>query len=363
MEIAFFINTPAQAHFFKNIIRTLEKKGHQVKILARNYGETLYLLNVFSIPYFVYADIPKSKYEKILLLPYHILSAHHYLKKSDIGLVVGSGIYSLLTSFLLKKPNIQFIDAISANTELNLIKRFADAIITPSNFTVDIGEKHIKINSFKELSYLHPNYYKADKTVLNLMNINEGDPFALLRFNAFDSTHDFGLRGFSSKERRIWVNELKKYGKVFISSEAFIPEDLSEHTLRIPKEKIHDVLYYSTILIADTGTMVTEAALLGTPAICHHPKAKAIGNFIELEQRYGLIFSIKNPKELIEKATHFFIQKDVKKEWGVKRERLIKEKVDITRFMVWFIEHFPESFKIMKERPFDQERFNAPVIE
>jgi len=357
MKIVFFVNTPAQVHFFRNIIRALERKGHDVKVLARNYGETVYLLNAFNISHFIYADIPTSKFGKIFLLPSHILSAHHYLKKLDIDLIVGTGIYSAYASLLLRRPNILFIDAVSTKTELNLIKGFADAILTPSNLTTEVGERHIRINSFKELSYLHPKYFEADRTVLDLININENDIFALLRVNAFDATHDFGVSGFSLKELRTLISTLKPYGKVFISSETSMPEDLSEYMLKIPKEKIHDVLYHAKILIADTGTMVTEAALLGTPAICHHPKAKKIGNFIELEQKYRLIFTFEDTPKLIEKATGLLTQKDLKKEWKEKKDRLIKEKIDITLFMTWFIEDFPESFKTMKEKPLYQEAF------
>jgi predicted glycosyltransferase len=357
MKIVFFINTAAQAHFFKNIIRALEGKGHDVKILARNYGETVYLLNAFNLSHFVYADVPASKYGKILFLPYHILSAYHFLKKSDMDLIVGSGIYSAFTSFLLKKPNIVFIDAVSTEIELAFLKRFTHAILTPSNLTAELGEKHIRINSFKELAYLHPKYFDPDKKIFDLANIDEKDNLCLLRFNVFDAAHDFGVRGFSPNERKMLTKELGKYGKVLISSESSLPEDLSEHVLRISKEKIHDVLYYAKLLIADTGTMVTEAALLGTPAISYRPKAEKIGNFIELEKEYNLIFSLENLEQVINTATDLLSQKDLKKEWKVKRERLVKEKIEITLFMAWFIENFPESLGTMKKNPSYQQRF------
>jgi len=356
MEIAFFINTPAQVHFFRNIIRTLERRGHEVKILARNYGETLYLLDAFNLSHFVFADVSTSKYGRIPLLPFHILSALGHLKTFHIDLLVGTGTYSVLTSFLSRKPNIVFMDAIST-AQVGLNRRLANAIVTPSNVTTAIGEKHIKIESFKELSYLHPKYFSPDKTILNRLNLDENDNFALLRLNAFDATHDFGVSGFTFNECRILINELKKYGRVFISSEASLPEDLSNYILRIPKEKIHDLLYYAKILIADTGTMVNEAALLGTPAICHHPKGKKIGYFIELEQKYNLIFTYDDSKELIKKTIDLLTQQDLKKEWKAKKERLINEKIDIHLFMTWFIEQFPDSFKKMKDDPSYQKVF------
>ena len=37
--------------------------------------------------------------------------------------------------------------------------------------------------------------------------------------------------------------------------------------------------------------------------------------------------------------------------------KLLKDKIDLTAFMVWFIENFPESFKEFKENPEIQWRF------
>ena len=357
MKIAFFVSTPGQAHFFKNIIRTLEEKGHEVKTLARNYGETLYLLKTFNISHFVFADTSRSKYGRMFLLPYHIFSAYRYLRKLDIDLIVGTGLYSEYPSLLLRKPNILFMDAVSTQTELYLIKGFTNALLSPSNFTTEIGKRHLRIDSFKELSYLHPRYFQPDKKIFDLLGISEKDHYAVVRFNAFDAIHDVGIRGFSPEERRKLIHELRQHGRIFISSEASVSEDLDEYVLRIPKEKIHDVLYYAKMLIADTGTMVTEAALLGTPAILYHPKAKRIGNFIELEQKYDLIYGFDHPEGLTEKAVSLFTQGDLKKEWEGKRERVINEKIDMTRFMVWFIENFPESFRKMQEEPSYQQTF------
>ena len=44
------------------------------------------------------------------------------------------------------------------------------------------------------------------------------------------------------------------------------------------------------------------------------------------------------------------IQKpNLKEEWKKKREKLLKDKIDVTAFMVWFIKNYPESFKGMKK--------------
>jgi hypothetical protein len=36
---------------------------------------------------------------------------------------------------------------------------------------------------------------------------------------------------------------------------------------------------------------------------------------------------------------------------------MLKEKIDVTAFLVWFIENYPESVRIMREDPDYQEKF------
>ena len=50
-------------------------------------------------------------------------------------------------------------------------------------------------------------------------------------------------------------------------------------------------------------------------------------------------------------------QPDVKALWQAKRERLLKEKIDIAAFMVWFIEQYPESRLEFADNPDVQYRF------
>lgn len=105
--------------------------------------------------------------------------------------------------------------------------------------------------------------------------------------------------------------------------------------------------------------MTTEAGVLGTPAIrCNSFVGENdMGNFIELEQKYGLIFNYNDSDKAIGKAVELIQKPDLKEEWRKKREKLLKDKIDVTAFMVWFIENYPESFKEMKENPEIQYKF------
>jgi len=345
MKIAFFINTPAHVHFHKYTIRELEKRGHTVLVLARNYGDTLKLLEEIGLNYFMYSGVPDSKYGKVLNFPFSVLSAYNYLRKQKPDLLIGIGLYSAYTALLLRKPCAIFTDSEPTNVQFMMLKPIVKAIITPSAFNANLGPKHIKINAYKEFAYLHSNYFKPDPSIYELLEISPGSDFVLLRFNAFDAVHDVGVRGFTLEEKRKLVRDIERYSKVYISSELDLPEDLQKYAIKIPKHRIHDALYYAKMVVADTQTIVTEAAVLGTPAIRYNSFAgeNDMGNFVELEQKYHLIFSFNDSKKAINKATELLRSPGLKKEWIQKKDRLLADKIDATQFMVSFIENYPES--------------------
>lgn len=345
MKVAFFINTPAHVHFHKYTIRELERRGHTVLVLARNYGDTLKLLDELGFNYFMYSDVPDSKHGKIINFPFSVLSAFKYLRKQKPDLLIGIGLYSTYTSLLLRKPCVIFTDSEPTNFQFMLLKPIVKAIITPSSFKMDLGPKHIKINTYKEFAYLHANYFKPDSAIYDLLGIPQSSDFVLLRFNAFDAVHDLGIKGFTIEEKRTLVREIEKHSRVFISSELDLPEDLQKYAIKIPKYKIHSVIYYAKMVVADTQTIITEAAVLGTPAVRYNTFAgeNDMGNFLELEKKYHLIYSFNDSKKAINKVLELIQVPRIKKEWAQKRDILLADKIDATKFMVSFIENYPES--------------------
>lgn len=363
MKVAFFINTPAHVHFHKYTIRELERRGHKVLVLARNYGDTLKLLDELGFNYFMYSDVPDSKYGKIINFPFSVLAAFKYLRKQKPDLLIGIGLYSTYTSLLLRKPCVIFTDSEPTNFQFMLLKPIVKAIITPSSFKMDLGPKHIKINTYKEFAYLHTNYFKPDPSIYELLGISQSSDFVLLRFNAFDAVHDLGIKGFSIEEKRTLVKEVEKHSKVFISSELDLPEDLQKYAITIPKHKIHNVIYYAKMVVADTQTIITEAAVLGTPAVRYNTFAgeNDMGNFVELEQKYHLIYSFNDSKKAINKVIELVKEPKLKKEWVQKRDHLLADKIDATKFMVSFIENYPESLSKALETKKDFTTSVSPV--
>ncbi|MCL4417464.1 MAG: hypothetical protein M1365_12350 [Actinobacteria bacterium] len=268
------------------------------------------------------------------------------------GILLGTGIIEAYISFFLKKPCIIYEDS-EPTPFLERIQwqHLARVIVTPDCFRKDLGKKQFRLAGYKELAYLHPKYFRPDPSILDGLGVSKDERYVILRFNAFDAVHDIGRQGFDLNNKYRLVRELQKFARVFISSETPLPYELEKYNLPISFERIHHALYYAQFLVTDTQTMTTEAAILGTPVIrCNNfVGPNDMGNFIELEQKYKLIYNYREQDKALEKAVELIQRPGLKVEWQHKREILLKDKIDLTAFMVWFIENYPESCKSIKQ--------------
>ena len=122
---------------------------------------------------------------------------------------------------------------------------------------------------------------------------------------------------------------------------------------------MHDAIKYSSLLFGESSTMAEEAALLGVPSI--YLNNGKIFYTDHLEKDFNLVynFSCSQGDQLlaIKKGIEILRNNNSKTIWKKKSATLLSKKIDVTAFMVWFIENYPESFKIMKENSDYQYRF------
>lgn len=352
MRILIDIGHPAHVHFFKYFIREMQARGHELLVTARDKDVAVRLLEAYGIKHTVIGRIGKGKLNLIREWLGRDLRIYAISREFRPDILTGiNNPCAAHAARLTQAKSIIFNDSELGGLGNRVTHPFASIICTPSCFTKDLGGKHVRYNGCHELAYLHPDYFTPDPTVLKEMRINEDERFFIVRFVAWSANHDVWRRGFDLQGKRKLVAELEKYARVFITSESPLREEFEKYRITIAPEKIHDLLYYASLLIGDTQTMTTEAAVLGTPAIRCNSFAgpNDMGNFIELEDKYGLIYSFREHDKAIQKAVELIRQPDLKEQWQAKRERLLRDKIDVTRFMVNFIENYPESLKKYKQ--------------
>jgi predicted glycosyltransferase len=347
MRIVVDINHPADVHFFKNFIWELEKRGHTILITASRKEISYRLLDRYGFHYEKLGSYGISLAEKLLKIPLLDLKMYLAAKKFNPDIFVGFGsIRAAHVSKVLRKPCINFDDTDHAKWEHRLYVPFTDVVLTPTCFSQNFGKKQVKIDTYKELFYLHPDFFRPDRTVLDEAGLLPDERFIVIRFVAFDAQHDIGQKGLQNREEL--VKELEHYGKVFITSETALPGNLKKFQIPIPFEKLHDFLYFATLYFGEGSTTAAESAMLGTPAIYVSSLAGGLGYVSDLEQKYGLLYSFRDQHAALEKAVGLLKNPQVKEEWMQKREKFLKDKLNATRFLIWFVETYPESYRAMK---------------
>jgi predicted glycosyltransferase len=221
---------------------------------------------------------------------------------------------------------------------------FADVVLSPDCLTRKTN-KLITYPGYHELAYLHPNRFTPDENVLKEIGLKKGDVYFILRFNAFKAHHDVDVKGLSSDNKRRLIEMLEKKGKVFITTERNIDDEFKKYQLKVSPEKAHSLIYYATMLIGDSQTMTSEAAVLGTPAIRCNTFVGRIAYLEEEEHKYNLTYGFHpdNADNMFLKINELLETKELKALWNERRIIMLKDKIDVTAFFVWFIENYPES--------------------
>ena len=163
----------------------------------------------------------------------------------------------------------------------------------------------------------------------------------VLRLASWDSSHDsraFGLKLDSDDELIAFVRELERYARVLITSERVLPAALERSVIRLPLNRVHDLLSVATLYIGEGATMASEAGVLGTPWIFVSSEGRGYLN--DQQERYGLGYRTTSPDATLARATELLEQKDLKATWKTKRDRLLREKIDVTQYIVDFLEHW-----------------------
>jgi len=157
-----------------------------------------------------------------------------------------------------------------------------------------------------------------------------------LRFVSWGASHDIGKVGLSDADKVRLVKTLKDHGRVLITSEGSLPEALIPYQIRVSPIYIHDLLHYARMYVGEGATMASEAAILGTPSVYINPLGS--GNLEEIINKYHLMYHYKNAEPAIEQIINLMAKENLKQEHQTRRRQMLADKIDVTSWMVDFIE-------------------------
>jgi predicted glycosyltransferase len=306
---------------------------------------THYLLRQLKLDYYNRGRGADGLFGKIIYTLKADAQLYKYAKQHNPDIFISFGSpYAAHVSSLLGKPHIVIDDTENASIGQFMYKPFSDVILTPDCFSKDFGSKQIRFPSYMELSYLHPAVFNPDESIFEFLQINKNDKYCVVRFVGWGAVHDFGHTGLALNNKIKTVQEFSKYGRVFISSEDELPNELKKFELNIPKHRIHDVIAFSTMFFGESATMASESAVLGVPAIYLDNEGR--GYTDEQENKYGLVYNFTeselDQQKAIAKGVEILSSTE-RDDWSNKRANLLNDKIDLTSFFEYFIENYPSS--------------------
>jgi predicted glycosyltransferase len=336
MRVQFDVTHPAHVHLFKNAIRTLAAKGHTVAVTSRNKEVTTDLLDAYGIEHTVLSTKGTTTAALISEWTLREFRTARFARRFDPDVIVSRALPSAVhAAALTGAASIVFTDTEYAWKVSKLIAPFVDYWCTPEHYTHDYGDKHRFHDGFDELAYLHPNWFTPDSDRLRQYGVDPDEPYFVLRFVSMGAHHDVSRDGFSPAAKQRLVEALSDHGTVYISSERPLPPELAEYEAPVPPEEIHQLLAFAELLVGDSETMATEAALLGTPTIRanSHATDGVLGVFVQLEER-GLVESVDDIEVAHDRAIELATSPDASETWTRRRDELLEETVDVTDYML-----------------------------
>lgn len=339
------IGHPGHVHLFRNSIKAWKNKGHYVVIAIRDRGIVGSLLMTYGLDFSIASKPRSGIIGKSIELLEHDWNILKLTRRYNVKILLGTSVSIAHISKIVGAKSIVFNeddnDYIKAFAYLTY--PFADTIVIPDTLRDKRNEKYITYSGYQELAYLHPNQFKPDPRVLSELHVQPGEPYFIIRLVALSAYHDIGQHGLNLQSQRRLLNLLSKKGKVFITVEGNLPTEFRQYQLPLSPHLIHHALYYAAMLVSDSQTMTIEAAVLGTPVVRCNTFVGKCSVIEELEHKYGLTYGFlpQDEERMFAKIEDLLSNENTKGIWQQRRDIMLAEKIDLTEWMVNFVENYP----------------------
>lgn len=342
MKVAFDIQHPAQVHLFKHAIRDLEAAGHETLVLSRDKEVTHALLDAYDIDHVSLSrrrgGLPAAILELAVREIRTALSARRFDPDVFVSRVSPPAVHAaaLVDAASVVVTDTDIEDTLLGRAYHAVTLPLADVICRPPDLGLTAAREKQYVLAFQELAYLHPERFSPSTEALAAHGVAVDEPYFVMRLAGWDAYHDVGRRGIDQVTMRELASYLSAHGTLYVSAEGEVPDIDGMHPLPTPPHLIHDLLYHADLYVGDSGTMSTEAAMLGTPAVRTNSTAGESDEhtFVALEREYGLLYSYRDGRDAVRKVRELVENGDTAAEWQTRRDRLLGEATDVTGELV-----------------------------
>lgn len=356
MYLFFVLNHPAHYHLFKHTINELISDGHECEIFIRPKDVLEKLLDDDGIVYHKLSNSTRNKnwilWSSVWGLIKKDIELSSYIRKRKPDLLIGTDWAITNVGRIFGIPSVVLNeDDTKATPENRIFYPMAKTLMLPDCCDKGLwGKKRISYAGYHELAYLHPKRFQYNSQLIGKF-INFEKPYIIIRLVKLTASHDKGKRGLGYDLLDKIIEKSKGDHQIFISFEGEIITKYEQYNFKFNPVLMHHFLTGAKLVIGDSQTMIAEAAVLGTPAIRFNDFVGKLSYLDELENKYELSFGFKTNEQekFLLKIEEILKTNYVKKIWRSKLEKFYQEKIDVTAFIVWFIENYPNSVRIIEE--------------
>lgn len=272
-----WVDCTAAAHplVLKPIVERLEARGHEVFVTAREYGQTLGVLDRLGLPYeSVGSHAGSSSLKKAGALAGRsaALARLVWRRRPDLALAHGSVDLALVAA-LFRIPAVQMQDYEFAGAQRQVAFRLARRVLMPDAIPVErlkkIGARESKLLRFpglKEEYYLAG--YEPDPAVLGELGLDRAKVLVVMRpppetsaYHARNDLYGATIRRLAGADavQAVVIPRTERQGEEV--------RELGAPNLIVPERAIdaQSLIAFADLVVSAGGTMNREAVALGTP--------------------------------------------------------------------------------------------------
>ena len=325
-------------HFFRNFHAEMRARGHELFITARAKEISVELLEQTGLPFQRISTQRSGAVglaREMLERSYRLMGIVRRFKPDVLLGIMGPSI--ALVGKLARVPAVIFYDTEFARQTNWFAYPLAHSVCTPDCYQEKVRGRHVTYPGYHELAYLHPSRFVPDPARLPAFGVREGERYFLLRFVSWQASHDKGEVGLTDDRKRRLVALLGAHGRVLISSEGSVPQDLEPLILHGPLADVHHLMAHAQMIVGESATMASEGAVLGVPAVFIATTSR--GYIDDQERRYGHVRHFTEGEfDPAVDAIGGLLTRGPREVGSAARARLLADKVDVTAWMIDYIE-------------------------
>jgi predicted glycosyltransferase len=306
LRIWFDMTAPAHPVVFRPVIERLRRAGHDVEVTAREYAQTVGLLERLGIDHVVIGRHGgASRARKLAALIARTRGMRRYgRKRFDLAVAHGSNDLAL-ASALLRIPEVNTFDYEFAVQQHNIGCRLARVVMTPDSIPPErLARYGVGPEKLRQYPGLKEEYYLADFTpdesVLDALGLDPGNVLVVLR-----PPPDVSL--YHRKANRLFPAVLEAVGRRDGVKAVVIPRTEAQRAamrrLALPGVVVpagavdaQSLIALADLVVSAGGTMNREAAALGTPVYTTY--GGRLGGVDEALIRQGRLRPLTDPRAL-----------------------------------------------------------------